>query len=341
MTASTVPQPRVRRRLISHSEIATVLDCQAKHDFSYVGALAGSALKPKTTPVLLREGRAWGRAVATWHETGDVGLAHHVELNTALAEDAEKQQTQGVDEHEQTVEKLRALLDHYTTTTERLPINRLEHELEVPIPSRTGRRRSNTYRLSAFIDGIHTDDEGRAWIVEFKLRKQLSAFWQIALARQTRWYAWAWREQTGIEPAGIIVDERLNATPAPVKLNKDGTPSKVQTCTLDAYIDAWQHLGTQPNEDVVAQLAGREWQQRHPLILRPGELDEAGAQLVSAARLIHRLDTGLLYPIRNPSRARCPGCAFKDICPEPQDTVLVDALYERVEAKRDRKKVAA
>lgn len=326
-------------RRISHSEIGALLDCQARHDFAYVGQLAGTALTPKATPILLREGRAWGRAVAAWHETGNVEHARF-HIDESLDEDAEQQREVGLydeDEHRGLAAKLRTILAHYTATVERIPLTRLEHELEVAIPSRTGKRGSNAYRLVAFLDGVHTDAQGRDWIVEFKLRKQLTSFELIALDRQTRWYAWAWRQATGRPVAGIIVDERLNAEPAAVRFNQDGRPSKVQTCTVDDYVTAAED----PDPDVVAKLAAKQWHQRHPLILRPSELDEVGWQLISAARLIHELDSGRMFPIRNPSRARCPGCRFRDICPDPADTALADALFDRVPAKRDREEVAA
>lgn len=324
-------------RSISHSEVSTLLSCQAAHDFKYVGQLAGSALRPKATAPLLRDGRAWGAGVAAWHQTGNVTLARSA-LLASLDEDVAEQRAHGLwlpDADREARGLLVALLSHYARTAERLPIDRLEHEIDVPIPSRTGRGRSNTYRLLYFVDGVHVDDDGRVWLVEFKLRRQLTAFEQVVLSRQIRWGAWAWRQQTGRDIAGVIVDERLKAQPTPVKLNKDGTPSKVQTCELDLYVAAWIERGEQPDEDVVARLAAKRWQARHPVVFRPGELDEAGRQLVSAAQQIRAFDAGALYPIRNPSPRACGGCQFRQICPAPDDVELVDALFERRPAKRD------
>ena len=65
------------KRLLSHSEISTAYDCQAKHAYSYTGALTGGdALKAKRVHVNLREGRAWGAGIAAWHYTGDKSAAH-------------------------------------------------------------------------------------------------------------------------------------------------------------------------------------------------------------------------------------------------------------------------
>lgn len=334
-------------RLVSHSEAASLLDCQAKHDFAYVGRLAGSALAPKQTPLLLREGRAWGIAVALFHS----GIASrsvdelHDEVQRAvrasLEKDAEQQRAAGVylpDEHRESEARLLEMLAHYIglTVGDPLPITRLEHELLVAAPARTGQRKSSRYRFLARLDGVHEDEHGRTWIVEFKLRRQLSSFDQIVLSRQIRWYAWAWRETTGVEPTGVIVDERLNAVPSAVRINKDGRPSARQSCRPEAYVAAGGS-----DEQVLEGLRQKCWQARHPILLRPEEIDEAGQQITSVARQIQAFDAGHLYPVRNPSQMRCPSCAFREVCPTPGDTELVDALYVRKPAKRDREEMAA
>lgn len=329
-------------RLISHSEAAALLDCQVKHAFAYTGVLTdGRTLKPKTAAPVLRQGRAWGAAVAAWHanqdgepiEQGLTAIALSLELD---ALDQRDNGTYDATEHEQTEDHLKALLLDYAIDAEPLNLTRLEHKLHVGIPSRTGKQTSNRYRLLAFLDGVHTDEEGRDWIVEFKCRKRLSDFDMVAKARQTRWYAWAWHKKTGRRIAGVLVDERLNATPSPVKLNKDGSPSKVQSCRPDAYLKAFENRENGADLDVLQKLQSKQWQRRHVLLLTPTEIDEAGRQLASVGSLIHQLDTGSLFPVRNPSPMRCPGCAFKDVCVDPGDTDLVDALYLRRTPKRDK-----
>jgi hypothetical protein len=332
------------RRLLSHTETTAVLTCQAQHDFRYVGQLAGSALRPRTAAPLLRQGRAWGRGVATWHQHHDEidGLVlAATAIHDSLEEDAEQQRAAGLylaDEHDAARARLVGMLEHYAAHTEPLPITRPEHELNVPIPSRRGQRRSNAYRLQAFLDGLHADSHGRLWIVEYKLRGQLSSLAQITLSRQTRWAAWAWREQTGQDVTGVIVDERLNELPKPARILKNGTAShaKDQLTTPELYLQACRDTGVPALRETADALAQRRWQLREPIIFRAGELEEAAMQLVSAGRLIHQLDTHQLYPIRNPSPAHCGGCAFRDVCPDPTSADLVDALFERVPAKCDR-----
>lgn len=319
----------------------------AAWDFSYGGHLAGSTLRPKRVAPLLSGGRAWGAAVAAYHSNLDADQPGQLALDAldaSLEADAERQREFGVhdqDAHDELRMQLMAMLVHYVETAEPLAIEALEHEILVSIPSRTGQRVSSKYRLLAYLDGTREID-GRTWLVEFKLRRRLMPVEQIALSRQLRWYAWAFWASTGIEPAGVEVVERLNEAPKPPRILKSGKLShaKDQLCTLDAYLAACDEHDETPSEDAVAEIGQRRWQQRVPIVFRPGELVEAGLELVSAAKLIHMLDTGQLMPLRNPKRATCGGCFFTEICPSP-DNELVDALYERGAPKRDQQREGA
>lgn len=320
-------------RPISHSEVSALLTCQHRWDFRYGFQLAGTSLNPKAVSPTLSDGRAWGAGVAAYHAGAMLAEATDTMLAT-LATDADRLRQFGVFSQEAFDESellLVGLLDHYTGEHDRLGIERLEHEIVAPIPSRSGQRDSNRYRLQVFFDGVHVDGRGDVWLVEFKLRKQLSSLQMIALSRQLRWYAWAYRKEFGVEPAGIILDERLKALPKPVKLNKDGSPSKVQSCTVDAYRAAG---GSDP--DVIAKLEAKRWGQQERIFLTTAEIDEAGQQLVSSGQQIRDFDVADRYPVRNPSPMFCGGCEFKDICANPRDVELVDALFERVEPKKDR-----
>lgn len=342
-------------RLISHTEAQAMFDCQARWDFAYGGRLAGSTLKAKDTATALQAGRAWGAGVAAYHAaTGQADALDQGRgaICDSTAKDAERQRELGVylaAEHEALDALLLVTLDHYAATTEPLTVDRLEHQLITALPSRTGAKRSNRYRLELYLDAVHVDDDGRTWLVEYKRRGQLSSLAQIVLSRQIRWAAWAWRELTGIEPAGVIVDERLAEIPKPPRLVKakrksdpqdaDGlTPSHAvdQLCTADAYLALCAEYGVEPKDEAVNALRARRWQLREPVVLRPDEIDEAGHQLVSAAKQIGMLDTGELYPVRNSRPQNCGGCPFREICPNPSDGDLIDALFERTVPKRER-----
>lgn len=342
-------------RSISYSETATLLDCQAKHAFAYTGALTdGDALTPNVKHARLREGKAWGMAMAAFHQIDaeDALTKAHAAIGQSLTDDI-KEMPFGLDAEGQ-VEladmgiKLHDLLTHYSETCQPIGIDRQELKLEVQIPSRGGRRRSNLYRFTGFVDGIKTDDHGD-WIVDFKLRGLLSSVEQVAINRQFRWYAWAWRELTGRSVAGLIIDERWNRTPKParwVQGKKKGeglVPShaKDQLTTTLLYFTACQEAGVTPDDETLLALDARQWQTRHEVFLTDREIDEAGQQLTSLANLVGQFDSGSLYPVRNPSDFRCPSCAFKTICPDPTDSELVDALFVRKPAKKDRTEVVA
>lgn len=332
-------------RLLSHSEVDTAMTCFARWDFAYGGRLAGSTLKPKGIAPILSEGRAWGAAVAAWHAHGAdlLGLwAASAALRESLESDEREMAERGfpVDllDRLETEDRLTAMLEHYVATTEQLPnLTRLEDEVIVAIPSRKGGRASTRYRFLCRIDGF-TDKAGQRWLVEFKLRRGLQPAELIQRSRQIRWYAWALAQTMKEPPIGVLVDERLNEVPRPARILKSGYPSHAvdQITTPDLYVDACHAADTPPKASTVDALAARVWQQRVPIMFRDGELEDAGRELVSAAKLIRDLDSGELEPIRHATRMTCGGCAFKTICDNPEDMLYVGTQFTRGQPKRDR-----
>lgn len=94
------------------------------------------------------------------------------------------------------------------------------------------------------------------------------------------------------------------------------------------------------DNNVLAALRSREWGKRHVLTFTPSQLAEAGLELTSAARKVASLDRGDEYPIRNGSVQNCRGCRFKEICSDPRNTFVVDSIFERRPAKRNREEAA-
>lgn len=373
-----------RIRAISHTEQSMLLTCQAQWDFNYGGYLAGDALKAKAVPVVLQEGRAWGVGVAAFHAAEvdqlDAGL---IAMTTALSEEAKKLEKKGfydADVHRQMAAKLRALLEQYAEDEEERPVqlrglDRLEHELLVPLPSRSGKGDSSIYRLEVHFDGVLSDGEGD-WLVEFKLRGKLSPLELIVNSRQVRYYAWAWQRETGRPVRGVIVDERLNEQPKPARWVKPkrkdegisvdpdqaeelGAPysdkeretfigdegklarrtvshAKDQVTTPESYLDACQRAGVEPVPETLEEISARKWSQRERVFLTKTEIEESGRELVSLGRQIAAIDSGQVYPVRNVKPQNCNGCRFREICNEPNDRELVDSLFERKPAKRDR-----
>lgn len=340
-------------RLLSYSEIETAMTCQASWDFKYGGRLAGSTLKAKGLAPRLSEGRAWGAAVAAWHQHSGSLLAlyeAHNALRASLDADQARMAESGwpidLDGRVDMEQRLMILLDHYAVTAEPLPnLTRLEGEIKVPIRSRTGTRASTRYRYHCFIDGYSAED-GQQWIVEFKLRTRLTDPRILEKSRQPRWYAWALaQEQDGHFPVGVKVDERLNEAPKPARLVQarkkgDGinglVPSHAidQMTTPEAYLDVCLEFGQEPKAEVVEALMARRWHQRFPIQFRPSELDDAGRELVSAARLIRDLDSGEYEPVRNAKAMNCNFCDFRDVCAAPQDRLFVETMFSRGIPKR-------
>jgi hypothetical protein len=342
---SLCSMPKHHSRTLSYSEIQTAMSCWARWDFAYGGRLAGSTLKPLEIERRLSDGRAWGAALAAYHANQDklFPLIYAREaLSKTLEADATAQMEAGlaVDMIALADMELRlaSMLDHYAATASPLPgpLVRLEDELNVALPSRTGKHSSSRYRFMGYIDGWVSEDG--QWLVEYKLRDSLQPLWLIELSQQIRWYAWALRRtQGGYGPVGVIVDERLNEAPRPAGVTpktRKVSHTAHQFTTPDLYVAACAEMGEDPHEDVVRDLGTRVWQQRHPIPFRPGELDEAGEALVSAAKLIRDLDSGELSPVRNAVPQLCRSCRFRRICANPQDDLFVESLFERTVPKR-------
>jgi hypothetical protein len=341
-------------RVLSYSEIEKALTCQAQWDFRYGDRLAGSSLKPKAIAPGLSNGRAWGAAVAAYHaNVGDLALEQHAPieaLEESLKGDIQRMLDFGLyvfGDYAERANKIEEVFEHYRATTEPLPVEALEREILVPLPSRTGVRPSSRYRLQAFVDAVHVDDSGHEWLVEYKFRGKLHPLELLERSRQIRWYAWAAREALDLNPRGVIVDQRLNEPPKPALIvnarrkgegidGKTVSHKKDQLTTAGLYEEACWTFGAEPEPDTLAALEGRTWQTRHTIMFRRGELEEAGEELVSAARDIHELDAGIKYPIRNAKTTNCNYCDFRRICADPMHSLEVDATFERKPAKRDR-----
>lgn len=303
--------------------------------------------------------QAWHRGIETWRSQPSLLDSTPEEqaraaLLRSLHEDAEAQREVGVhdeDQHAEIATHLTSCLEHYIATTESLPLTEQEREIEVPIPSRSGKRGSNRYRLHAFVDGVtegrNVDGSDRPWLVEFKLRmSSLTPADVVMRSRQVRWYAWAWWQATGVMPGGVLLDERLAEAPKPprivaAKRKGEGIEGRVpshakeQTTTPEWYAAVCGEYDVEPNPDTVESLTQRKWGQRVPVQLRNAEFAETGQELVSASRLIADLD-GVRFPLRNASRATCSGCDFNSICGEPVGP-FEPLGFETVPAKRDRK----
>lgn len=342
------------KRSISFSEISRAIGCPAQWDFGYGGHLAGDALERRELAPILSDGRAWGAAVAAWHASyrvsGPVGasLRAFEALNDSYAQDRLEQAEKGayalVGDVVGRRARLESILEHYIETAKPFPnLTLIEGEISVPLRARTGRGWSNRYLFHCFIDGYTVGEHGHQWVTEYKLRTTLQDAEQVVLSRQPRWYGWALRElqrQQGLESeiVGVIVDERWNQPPKAPRILQSGKPSTArdQLTTDKAYLDLCLDMDVAPHFPTVLALRERRWQQRIPIAFRDGELDEAGLELVSAAKLIHQLDVGQLYPVRNAKPTNCRSCDFRRICANPTDQMLVDSLFVRKPPKRDR-----
>jgi hypothetical protein len=349
----------IQERVLSYTEVSTALTCEAQWDFKYGDKLAGSSLNSKRLAPVLGLGRAWGAGMAAWHEIHgphqltieDEVLAPEVAAESAILTSLHRDMTEGglaaddaIAGHVQTL--LTGLELYAAHTTPLVPFDRAEHKIVVPLPSRGGKRNSNRYRFEARVDGVNETSQG-VWLAEFKYRGRLTPVRLIARGRQPRHYAWAWREKYERDVLGIYVDETLRVPVLPPRLVKgkrkaDGlVPShaKDQHTTARWYQAVCAEHGVDPDPDTFTALAQRVWTQRVPIIFRRGELDEAGRELVQAAKKVSDLDHGA-PPLRNVGRSTCDFCDFDVICDNPRNALDVEQHFTREPPKRDRPQLA-
>ena len=310
-------------RSLSHSEASLLYDCPAKHDFRYVGQLAGTPLESKEPPSpILGEGRAWGRAVNAFGIAVGAGIADGQAYDLALAE---IRSCMGDDEYRIAV--LGRALWHYISTGDPLARTAVEIALTVDV---------GEDEYLCYLDAFHEDQHG-LWIVEDKWRYTLSSYEQVLLGRQVRWYAWAARE-CGREVTGYITEERLARAPEMPKVNKNGAPStdKRQYTTPGWYLEVCEAAGAEPDYELLDALTARTWQARHRIFLSEREISEAGEQIASTLRLVKLYDAHEIGPVRNPHPSRCPSCEFRPICPNPDDDYIIESFYDRTVPKAER-----
>jgi len=279
---------------ISHSEAETAHSCQLKWSFRY-----GRGLKPLTTAYRLRRGRGWGIAVADYHRCFDqidpLAMARNT-LTEALADEWKKTFPDGAFQHvpmEAEVEarelhaELDALLVHYAKFQPPLGAHDLERKYLVGVPGLRGAETGRAARLDVRIDLMQRDEHG-LWLVEHKLREDLTPFKLITRSRQWRWYAYAHKRAGGEPIVGVIVDERRAVLPSEPMLLKNGSVSrdKAKRVDPDEYLAACRDAGHEPDEEALAAYRARIWQERHHIFLSDLELVEAGRQIASSARLI-------------------------------------------------------
>ena len=324
----------------SQSETAALLACPMRWAFAY-GDVAGFPLRAKAPALRLREGKAWGAAWASFHAAvpdslESAGARAGSAMIAQLDLDAAAMEREGMfdpEEYDEARERLVGALAHYASTATRL--NLIGAEVEIDLPHADG------WVYRCHIDGVHQDEEGYLWVAECKWRPggKFTSLAEIVLWRQVRWYAIAlaegiiqnaeagplWnREVAGIR--GVIVDERLGDAPNPVRYNKNGDVSATQSCTLEQYMNACAAQQQVPHPPTIERLGQKVWQQRHEVVFRADELDDALHELESAATLVTLYQRKTLRPLRVPGR-QCATCQFLDICPTPNDSRLRDSLY--------------
>ncbi len=241
----------------------------------------------------------------------------------------------GALEFEERFDELKALglgmLEHYFLWAPKhdnfKPIY-VEIEFEVPIPHLVG------VVYQGRIDLI-VEDEFGYWIVDHKTAAQLAQTEWLALDDQCSSYAWAIKEQLGLQVRGIVYNELRKKAPRKPAVLRSGALSvnKSQDTTYETYLATLRELGykTKAYSGILQYLKDnpKEFVRRTKVTYNPRTLQIVENRI--RAEAVTMLDDPKIYP--SPSRFNCNGCSFFAPClalhegADPKH--ILDEMYEK------------
>jgi len=270
---------------------------------------------------------------ATWGTVDKEGNAVQAFLESI--KDVQSKVRIGALEFETRFEELKALglgmLDHYFLWAPEhdtfKPIL-VEIEFEVPIPGLEG------VVYQGRIDLVVEDDYGY-WLVDHKTTAQLAQTEWLALDDQCSSYAWAIREQLGLEVRGVIYNELYKKVPKPPRVLSYGglSVAKNQDTSFEVYLQTIRKGGykVKPYLPMLQYLKDnpKQFVRRTKVSYNKKTLDIVEQRIKLEA--VEMLGNPTIYP--TPSRFNCNGCMFFAPClalheGRDPDTIL-DELYER------------
>ena len=204
----------------------------------------------------------------------------------------------------------------------------VEVEFEVPIPG------LHEVVYQGRIDLI-VEDEFGYWLVDHKTTQQFGGTEWLALDDQCSSYAWAIREQLGLEVRGVVYNELKKKAPKKPAVLKSGelSQNKQQDTTYETYLAAIKEGGYREaayssfleflNENP------KEFVRRTRVHFNPQTLRIVESRIRAEAR--EMLYNPAIYP--TPSRFNCNGCSFFSPClamHEGSDyKIILRDLYEK------------
>ena len=238
-------------------------------------------------------------------------------------------------EFEETFEEQKVLglgmLDYYflwAPKNDKFKPLRVEVEFEVPIPGLF----DTVYQ--GRIDMIAEDEYGY-WIVDHKTAAQFGATDWLRLDDQCSSYAWAAKQQLGLDIRGVLYNEVRKKVPRKPNVLRNGTLSvaKNQDTTYETYLATIKELGYKPSAYTgileYLQDAPKQFVRRTKVQYGKETLPLVEKRI--RAESIEMLNDPAIYP--TPSRFNCAGCSFYEPClalHEGRDEeIILDALFEK------------
>lgn len=279
------------KKAITHSMLATFLDCRKKFEYRYLKGITPTGAAPA-----LDFGAAYHRGLEFWVRFGSAPAA----LDAAQGE----AEARGMGAAE--IAKLLAMLEGYfrhhpAAELEKYEAVEAEVEFKAPIRNPKTGRKSQRFFLRGKADALLTE-EGRVWIVEYKTAADISPAYLKKLSFDTQIAIYMIAISATRPVAGVIYD--ISRKPA-LRLKKDETPEAFRARVL-ASLTAEDYVRVVIPFDEAALTPTRS-------------LLWAAAQELKAPPIFHTagacLRAGLV-------------CPFLDLCAAGGDLTFCPGLYE-------------
>ena len=209
----------------------------------------------------------------------------------------------------------------------------VEIEFEVPIPGLEGLAVYQG-RIDLIVEVF--DEEGQSlgyWLIDHKTASQFGDTQWLWLDDQCSSYAWAIREQLGLEVRGVIYNQLRKKPPHPPNMLRSGSFSvnKQQDTTFEVYLRAIRQAGQNPSwyRDFLLYLKKnpKEFCRRTKVKYNERQLQIVGERIRREA--IEMINDPVIYP--SPSPMNCNGCRFFSPCLQVQEgsEPYMEENYER------------
>lgn len=322
----------------SFSQIHAVLSCHYKYDLAYVQRWTRRIdAKPLTKGSLVHRGMEAGLKFYAADQTADVeqrvklsqeaaalgvrrGLKHYMSQRPIMEEEEPILEEIAAESENVARRAIREFLSEYeplVVTHEGSYAPAVEFKFRLPIPG-------SKHFFIGLIDVLAKERRtGMNWLVDFKVRKQMTPVEDEELNIQMAAYQWGLGHLFPLlRMAGSIAYQIAEVPPSEPKVNKDGSMSRADCrTTWEIYRAALERNNLDPDDyrEMEAKLNTKEWFRPSRAYRGQFEVDTLWNELFAPAieqsrKLRSRRKKSVVQ--RSMSAWNCKGCQFREPCLE-------------------------